>query len=155
MKRNLPNGRVLTIDETESLLAEHFDRHGDQDLIGLSGLITTLQWQADVANLTRRLQPQTLLISGGGLATEFRDILFHWIPELDGIAHSEGDDVILKMAYDAKMIRNLGVEKATRSGKLGPYFIEIVNGRPRFYYDGGRQKDLKKRSASSRMIEAI
>ena len=43
--RNLPNGRVLTFDETKQFLAENFQKHGDQDLIGFSGLITTLRWQ--------------------------------------------------------------------------------------------------------------
>ena len=42
--KNLENGRVLTYDEAEQLLADNFQKYGDQDLIGLSGLITTLRW---------------------------------------------------------------------------------------------------------------
>ena len=140
--RNLANGRVLTYGETEQLLADNFQKNGDQDLIGFSGLITTLRWQIEVAKMIRRLQPQAILASGGGLATEFREILFHWIPELDAIAHSEGEDVIIKMAYDSRMIRNRGLEQAEQSGKLAPYFLGIQKERPRFAYDGGRPKDL-------------
>jgi len=140
--RNLDNGRVLTYDEAEQFLEDNFQKNGDQDLIGFSGLITTLRWQQEVAKMIRRLQPQTILASGGGLATEFREILFNWIPELDAIAHSEGEDVIIKMAYDARMIRNRGIKQAENSGKLAPYFLGIHNLRPRFSYDGGRPKDL-------------
>ena len=140
--RNLTNGRVFTYNEAKQFLADNFQKYGDQDLIGFSGLITTLKWQGEVAKMIRQLQPQALLASGGGLATEFREILFHWIPELDAIAHSEGEDVILKMAYDARIIRNKGLKQAELSGKLAPYILGIHNGRPRFSYDGGRPKDL-------------
>jgi len=140
--KNLENGRVLTYDEAEQFLADNFQKQGDQDLIGFSGLITTLRWQIEVAKIIRRLQPQAIIASGGGLATEFREILFNWIPELDAIAHSEGEDVIIKMAYDARMIRNKGIKQAENSGKLAPYFLGIHQGRPRFAYDGGRPADL-------------
>jgi radical SAM superfamily enzyme YgiQ (UPF0313 family) len=139
---NLPNGRVLTFDETKTLLADYFQKHGDQDLIGLSGLITTLKWQENVAKIIRGLQPQTIISSGGGLATEFREILFDWIPELDAFAHSEGDDVIIKMAHDALIIRKKGLKQAEQSGQLAPYFLGTFRGRPRFAYDGGRPQNL-------------
>ncbi len=141
-RRQLPNGRVLNDNEAFKLLAENFSKYGDQDLIGLSGLITTLDWQAKIAKFIRKLQPNALLVSGGGLATEFRGILFKWIPELDGIAHSEGDDIIVKIAYDAKVIHEYGIKSAHNSGKLDPYYIGLAKGRPRFFYDGGRPKDL-------------
>ena len=129
-------------EEAEELLGKHFASFGDQDLVGMSGLITTLKWQVDVSSMVRSLQPDTLLVSGGGLATEFRQVLFEWMPEIDGIAHSEGDDVILKMAHDARVIRNLGMKRAINSNKLAPYLIGEVNKRARFSYDGGRPKDL-------------
>jgi len=141
-RRNLPNGRFFTFLEAERLIEESFQQYGDQMLIGLSGLITTLHWQEKIAEMVRRLQPQAVLVAGGGLATEFREILFHWIPELDGIVHSEGEDVIVKMAYDAKLIYDKGLKGATDSGKLKPYFIGTHSGRARFSYDGGRTKDL-------------
>ena len=75
--------------------------------------------------MIRQLQPQAILASGGGLATEFREVLFHWIPELDAIAHSEGEDVIIKMAYDARIIRNKGFKQAELSGKLAPYILAV------------------------------
>lgn len=141
-RRNLSHGRILNFLEAERLLEESFQRFGDQMLVGLSGLITTLYWQERVAKMVRKLQPQAMLVSGGGLATEFREILFHWIPELDGITHSEGDDVIIKMAHDAKLIHDKGLKIAKESGKLEPYFAGIHHGRARFFYDGGRPRDL-------------
>ena len=51
--RQLSNGRVLNDDETYKLLADNFNKYGDQDLIGLSGLITTLDWQAEIAKYIR------------------------------------------------------------------------------------------------------
>jgi radical SAM superfamily enzyme YgiQ (UPF0313 family) len=137
-----PKERMLTYTEATQLLEVTFNKHGNQDLIALSGLITTLRWQKEIAAIVRKLQPQALLVSGGGLATEFRGVLFKWIRELDAIAHSEGDDIIIKIAYDAKIIKDMGINKAVASGKLAPYFIGMENGRPRFYYDGGRPHDL-------------
>ncbi len=141
-RRDLPNGRHLTPDEAQGLLERHFAKHGDQHLIGLSGKITTLRWQECIARACRVIQPQALLVSGNGLATEFRAGLFHWIPELDGVAHSEGDDAIVKIAYDAKQVVELGPERAMESGRLEPYLIGEHGGRPRLVYDGGRPADL-------------
>ena len=55
--------------------------------------------------------------------------MFQWLPELDGVSHSEGDDVIIKMTYDAKVIREKGLEYAVQSGKLKPYFVETSEAR--------------------------
>jgi radical SAM superfamily enzyme YgiQ (UPF0313 family) len=141
-RRGLPNGRHLTAEEARGLLERHFAKHGDPHLIGLSGKITTLRWQETIARVCRELQPAALLVSGNGLATEFRTGLFNWIPELDGVAHSEGDDVIVKIAYDAKQIVEMGPKRAMESGRLEPYLIGEHQGRPRFSYDGGRPDDL-------------
>ena len=140
--RGLSNGRVLSEVEVFSLIEAFLQKHGDQDLIGLSGLITTLAWQKRVARIVRAHRQNGLLVSGGGLATEFRENLFPWIPELDGIAHSEGDDVILKIAFDAKLIKNQGLTGAINSGLLNPYCRGIKNHRPLFVYDGGRPNSL-------------
>ena len=136
-KRGLENGRHLTLRETRDLLKKHFAKHGDQNIVAFSGLITTLKWQESVAKIVRELQPNTFLVSGGGLATELRVILFDWIPEINAIACSEGDDIIVKIAYDAGVIQEKGFKSALCSGKLKPYYLGEINRKPRFLYEGG------------------
>lgn len=131
--------QFLTPVAVESMIYDYLSHYGDQDLIAMSGLITTLNWQQQVARIVRKYQPQAMLASGGGLATEFRGVLFDWIPELDAVAHSEGDDVILKMAFDAKLMRN---SQTYPLQQLKPYFLAEISGRKKFYYDGGRPADL-------------
>ncbi len=115
------NGRFLTNDEAFCLIQQHFKAYGEPDLVGLSGMITTLRWQERVARIVRELAPNTFLVSGGGLATELKRGLFGYIPELNGVALGEGDDIIAKIAYDAKI---------TRKRSSG------------FVYQGNRPKDL-------------
>lgn len=114
---------VWTISEARGLVEQHVRQHGAQDLWGLSGLITTLAWQQYIARCIYAVDPGAVITSGGGLATQFRSRLFSWIPELDAVAHSEGDDVILQMAWDAKH---------RRADVLGSKRV----------YDGGRPADL-------------
>jgi radical SAM superfamily enzyme YgiQ (UPF0313 family) len=64
------------------------------DLIGLSGMITTLRWQKLLAALCRELFPEGVLISGGGLASDFGEALFDWIPELNAVALGEGEELL-------------------------------------------------------------
>jgi radical SAM superfamily enzyme YgiQ (UPF0313 family) len=142
IKRGLVNGRVLNLSEVTQFLESFFSIKGEQDLVALSGLITTLKWQSDVTHIVRKIQPSVMIASGGGLATEFRQTLFEWIPELDAVAHSEGDDVILKMALDARHVRRHNLKKGLLSSNLKPYFVGVVGGRPRFLYDGGRPRCL-------------
>lgn len=93
-----PNGlRWLTEEETRSHLKRHFNRYGEPHLVALSGMITTLRWQNLIARICRELLPEAFLVSGGGLATELREILFSWIPDLDAIVNSEGDEAILRV----------------------------------------------------------
>ncbi|EFO29542.1 putative Fe-S oxidoreductase [Roseibium sp. TrichSKD4] len=141
-ERGLTSGRCLSYQEARGLIERTLAKAGEQHLIGLSGLITTLSWQTKVAQMVRELDPDAILVSGGGLATQFRTGLFDWIPELDAVSHSEGDDIILKIALDAKAIRDRGLESARLSGQLSPFLQEVQNGRPRFYYHGGRTPDL-------------
>lgn len=141
-KRGLPNGRHLTDRETFELIKRHFEIHGEPALVGFSGKITTLRWQEKVAKMIRQLAPNTFLVSGNGLATELKTGLFNYIPELDGVARSEGDDIIVKIAYDAKTIKELGFLNAVNSGKLMPYYIGEIGGRHRFLYEGDRPKNL-------------
>ena len=58
--------------------------------------------------IIKKLSPSSYVVSGGGLATEFREDLVKWMPQLDGIAHSEGDNIILKIARDAFRIKAKG-----------------------------------------------
>ena len=110
---NLPHGRHKTFREAEEHLREHIKVFGEPIFIGFSGKITTYRWQKEMAKMVRRILPDVFLVSGGGLATELKHNLFQFIPELDGVAHSEGDDVIIKIVHDAVTIRNIGLENAT------------------------------------------
>jgi len=139
-KRNLPNGRHLTHQEAFGKIERHFAKFGEPDLVCLSGMITTLKWQKEVAKMVRRLTPHTMLVSGGGLATELKTGLFNYIPELDAVAHSEGDDVIVKICYDAAVIRRHGRRHAINSGKLEPYLLKDGSGG--LMYKGDRPDDL-------------
>lgn len=143
-ERGLENGRILTLGEAHRLMEKHFKTHGEPDLIGLSGIITTLRWQENIAKIIRKIFPDVFLVSGNGLATELKIGLFNYIPELDGVAHSEGDDVIVKIVYDAMLIKKRGFLKALQSGKLAPYYLGKINGKHRFFYQGGRPLDLDK-----------
>lgn len=141
-KRNLVNGRHLTYDETFGLIQRHIAKHGEPVLIGLSGKITTLKWQEEVVAMIRKILPDVLIVSGGGLATELKKGMFVYIPQLDAAAHSEGDDVIVKIVYDALAIKRHGWEGAITSGKLAPYYVGKIGDRHRLIYAGDRPRDL-------------
>jgi len=138
-----PNGRHLTEAESERLLAAHFHKHGEPDIIAFSGMITTLRKQEQLSSICRTLAPDAFLLTGGGLATELRAGLFDWLPEVDALAHSEGDDVMLLCARDVKLMKELGTSKALVSSKLSPFYTGVApGGRPRFLYEGDRPVDL-------------
>ena len=141
-RRGLPNGRHLNYSEAEQLFLKHLSNVGDQDIVAFSGKITTLRWQEDMAKIVRKHQPDTFLVSGNGLATEIKMGLFNWIPELDGIARSEGDDAILIIARDAKLIKERGWSGAINSNKLSPFYKGEIRGRGRFMYEGNRPSNL-------------
>ena len=103
------NGRYLSHDKVFQFLKDHIS-HGEPDVVAFSGIITTLRWQETVAKMIRKIIPDVFLVSGNGLATELKLGLFNYIPELDAVAHSEGDDVILKIVYDAKLIKKHGMQ---------------------------------------------
>lgn len=139
--RGLPNGRHLTYEEAEKYITQHLSNNGDQDVFAFSGKITTLKWQEEVAKIVRKHQPDTFLITGNGLATEIKAGLFLWIPELDAIGRSEGDDIILLVLNDVKTIKEMGIEKAHLSGNLRACLGKF-EGRYRFQYEGNRPKLL-------------
>ena len=140
--KGMENGRHLTHQETYELITKYFIVHGEPDVVALSGMITTLRWQEDVAKIIRKLAPDVFMVAGNGLATEFKAGLFNWIPELDAVAHSEGDFSIVKIVFDALKIKHDGFQHSFLSGKLDPYYFGEASGRHRFIYDGGRPGDL-------------
>ncbi len=142
MARGLPNGRHLKLQEAEQLLEAHLAKHGDQDIIAFSGMITTLRWQENFARICRKLQPGAFLVSGGGLATEIREGLFGWIPELDAVAHSEGDDVILLMAKEINHLKERGGRKNLSLLSNSPYYLGEIGGQHRLMYAGDRPVNL-------------
>jgi radical SAM superfamily enzyme YgiQ (UPF0313 family) len=141
-KRGLTNGRHLTYKETEDLIYKHLSNVGDQDVFAFSGKITTLRWQEEVAKIVRKLQPDCYLATGNGLATEIRGGLFNWIPELDAIARSEGDAVILNIVHDAQLIKERGISGALNSGQIRADSVEEIGGKHRFIYEGNRPPNL-------------
>lgn len=140
--RGLCWGRHLTSQEVLGLIQRHIRKHGESDLVALSGKITTLRWQERVITMLRTLLPDVFIVSGGGLATELKTGMFTYISELDAVAHSEGDDVMIKIAYDALIIKKHGIRYAVSSGKLAPYYLGIIAGRHRFMYAGDRPRSL-------------
>jgi radical SAM superfamily enzyme YgiQ (UPF0313 family) len=141
-KGGLINGRHLTYKETEDLIYKHLSNVGDQDVFAFSGKITTLRWQEEVAKIVRKLQPDCYLVTGNGLATEIRDGLFNWIPELDAIARSEGDTVILNIVHDAQLIKEKGVRGALNSNQIRADSIKEIGSKHRFTYEGNRPPNL-------------
>ena len=143
-RKGLANGRHLTYREARELIARHIKKFGTPVLVGFSGKITTFRWQQETAKIIREFLPNVFLVSGNGLATELKTGLFGemYIPELDGICSSDGDEVILKIVYDAKLIGNRGIQAAINSGQLEPYYIGQINGRHRFFYKGYRPRNL-------------
>lgn len=141
-QRGLLTGRHLTHEEAFALIAKHIRVHGEPSVVAFSGMITTLRWQEEVARMIRKIIPDTFLVSGNGLATELKAGLFTYIPELDAVAHSEGDDVVIKIVYDAVVIKKFGFPVALASGKLKPYHVGRINNKDRFIYAGDRPRNL-------------
>tara|TARA_R110000824_G_scaffold58345_6_gene157800 strand:- start:5712 stop:7430 length:1719 start_codon:yes stop_codon:yes gene_type:complete len=142
VKQKLSNGRHMSYKEAEDLFLTHLEQVGEVDVIAFSGMITTLRWQEQMAKIIKKHLPNCLLVSGNGLATEIKEGLFKWIPELDAVAHSEGDDVILAICKDGKVIKEKGLRRAIDTDSLTPYYKGELDGRPRFVYGGNRPKYL-------------
>lgn len=141
-KRSLLNGRLLSPMEARSLVELHIVKHGEPDIIALSGMITTLRWQERVAKMCREIVPDAFIVSGGGLATEVKLPLLRWIPELDAVAHSEGDDIILCMAHEVKRARETSGREWRETMATSPYYRGKLDGRHAFMYEGDRPKNL-------------
>ena len=139
-RRNLQNGRHLTEREAQALIESHFNKHGKPHVIGLSGKITTLKWQSRITAMCRLLVPEAFIISGGGLGTEIKGGLFNWIPDLDAICCSEGDDIVLLAVRDVETM--LSSRNPALLHTKNPYHIGEIQGRHRFVYRGDRPTDL-------------
>jgi hypothetical protein len=135
--QGLTNGRHLSHSEAQRLIEAYFNKYGEPDVIGLSGKITTLKWQQWTARACRTLLPDAFLISGGGLATEFKEGLFNWVPELDAIGHSEGDDIMLLCVADVK---RAGKQPERMADSL--YYYGDLGGKKRWIYHGDRPHSL-------------
>jgi len=141
-KDNKANGRHLSHTETRELLNAHFTKHGEPDVIGLSGMITTLKWQETVLKMCRALLPDVFIMSGGGLATELKNCLFQWMPELDAVAHSEGDDIILSIAQYIKKGKGLSSKSRLSLLVSSPFYVGEIEGRHRYLFGGDRPNHL-------------
>lgn len=98
------NGKFLTSEENKKLIIRHFEKHGQPDIVGFSGMITTLRWQSVISKIVRKLCPDAFIVSGGGLATEIKDALLKWIPELNAIAIGEGENIISEILKKEKKV---------------------------------------------------
>jgi len=141
-EENKDNGRHLSYSETRDLLNAHFTKHGEPDIIGLSGMITTLKWQETVVQMCRTILPDVFIMSGGGLATELKNCLFHWMPELDAVAHSEGDDIILSIAQYIKKAKGHSFKSRLNLLTSSPFYVGKIEGRHRYLFEGDRPNHL-------------
>ena len=67
------------------------------------------------------------------------------MPQLDGIAHSEGDNIILKIARDAFRIKAKGnISNKEKSEIIAPSKSVLHNNKLYAIYKGGRPKNLDK-----------
>ena len=94
----------LTLKQVQQKLMADFGP--EYDIIALSGMITTLRWQKRIARLCRELYPSALIISGGGLASDFGATIFSWIPELDCVVRGEGEQLIPLLLQDPHKFRH-------------------------------------------------
>ena len=141
-RKNLPRGRHMSYQESKEYFLSHVKKNGTPDVVALSGMITTLRWQEEFSKIVKDQLPDCFLVTGGGLATEISAGLFNWIPELDAVARSEGDDVICEIVSDALLIKEMGIQKLVKSQKISKHYRGEIKGKHRFVYEGGRPKNL-------------
>lgn len=110
----------LTAEQLVGLLDLDLESY---DCIGISGMITTLRWQKIVGKSVRKRWPNCCLVSGGGLASDFGDRLFEWIPELDVVVQGEGEPFI------SEIVTNNRSYKGSKS-LLGPEIVPLLDDIP-------------------------
>lgn len=90
---DLNAARQFTNDWT-GYLAKYGERQ--YDFIGLSGLISTFQWQKKILSMLRNFNAPIIL--GGGMATFAPDFVVRNYPEIDIIVLDEGEQTLLEIA---------------------------------------------------------
>ncbi|MCK5192529.1 MAG: B12-binding domain-containing radical SAM protein [Desulfobulbaceae bacterium] len=116
---------VLSLEDIEkklTALGQNFD------MVGLSGMITTLRWQKKIASMVHRLFPKSILVSGGGLPSDFGDILFDWIPELDAVCIGEGEPLVPELLQKSPHLKGA---KAV----FGPRLVDNLDQVPEVDWD--------------------
>lgn len=68
------------------------------DIVGLSGLITTIAFQKWLISKLKTINPQAMLISGGGLATACSQLLFEET-QVDIAVIGEGEQTMLELCH--------------------------------------------------------
>ena len=86
---------VKNRDQIQDMFAALSDNY---QLVGLSGMITTLKSQQEISSLVRERWPAACIVSGGGLASDFGEKLFDWIPELNIVVKGEGEPHVKALA---------------------------------------------------------
>ncbi|MBF0118011.1 MAG: B12-binding domain-containing radical SAM protein [Desulfobacterales bacterium] len=76
------------------------------DIIGISGLITTYQFQKWLITEIKNIKPDGIIISGGGLATSNSTFLFNKT-DVDITVHGEGEDTMLNLCQTLQSGKNL------------------------------------------------
>lgn len=71
------------------------------DFIGLSGLVSTYQWQRRILDIVRNFNAPILL--GGGMATFAPDFVTRNYPEIDIIVLDEGEKTMLEIANEVPL----------------------------------------------------
>ena len=116
---------VLDVEQVKELLIGYSSRF---EIVLLSGMITTLRWQQYVARLVREVFPEACLVSGGGLASDFDEVVFSWIPELDATVQGEGEPIL------PHLLQNYARIKGSRR-IFGPEIVQNLQGIPQVDWD--------------------
>jgi len=80
------DGNVYPLKSLENILSQE-----EFDFVGISGIITSFDYQDKVAKLTKKYQPNAIIASGGGLVTSIGYDLLKLIPEIDTGFMGEGE----------------------------------------------------------------
>lgn len=75
---------------------------GYYDVIGLSGLITTYEWQKQILEYLSERGNYGKLVLGGGMATFAPEFVMHNYPEVDIIVTDEGEQALLEIVEGDK-----------------------------------------------------
>ena len=112
----------------QSMPQKHFD------LIGLSGLVTTYQFQRDLLPLIKKDHPEALTISGGGCASSIPNEMMAWMPDLDLLCIGEGEKTFMEI------LKHLDDENYDFSDVKGVYWREDLLKYPKDWYRKGKTK---------------